>query len=128
VAKFIGAFDGLLLSPPEVFINANKEKHTAYQGQPYFVSEYGGIWWNPGQRDEKAWGYGARPRTEEEFLSRYKQLTEALLFNPKVAGFCYTQLYDIEQEVNGLYTFDRKPKFDPEFFKRINQQKAEVEK
>jgi beta-galactosidase/beta-glucuronidase len=128
VAKFKGAFDGLLLSPPEIFINANRGKHTAYQGQPYFVSEYGGIWWNPGQRDEKAWGYGARPRTEEEFLERYKQLTEALLFNPKVAGFCYTQLYDIEQEVNGLYTFDRKPKFSPEFFKRINQQKAEVEK
>jgi len=128
VAKFKGAFDGLLLSPPQVFINAKKEKHTGYQGQPYFVSEYGGIWWNPGQKDEKAWGYGARPRTEEEFLSRYKQLTEALLFNPKVAGFCYTQLYDIEQEVNGLYTFDRKPKFDPEFFKRVNQQKAESEK
>ncbi len=127
-AKFKGAFDGLLLLPPQIFINASREKHTAYQGQPYFVSEYGGIWWNPGQRDEKAWGYGARPRTEEEFLNRYKQLTEALLFNPKVAGFCYTQLYDIEQEVNGLYTFDRKPKFAPEFFKRINQQKAEVEK
>jgi hypothetical protein len=44
--------------------------------------------------------------------------------NPKVAGLCYTQLYDIEQEVNGLYTFDRKPKFDPEFFKHVNQQKA----
>ncbi|MCM3339999.1 hypothetical protein M3650_15495 [Paenibacillus sp. MER TA 81-3] len=23
----------------------------AYEGQPYFVSEYGGIWWNPGQTD-----------------------------------------------------------------------------
>ncbi len=127
VAKFKGAFDGLLLSPPEVFINANREKHSAYQDQPYFVSEYGGIWWNPGQKDEKAWGYGARPKTEEEFLARYKKLTEALLFNPRVAGFCYTQIYDIEQEVNGLYTFDRKPKFDPEFFKRVNQQKAAIE-
>jgi beta-galactosidase/beta-glucuronidase len=128
VAKFKGAFDGLLLSPEDVFVNGDKEKHTPYQGQPYFVSEYGGIWWNPGQKDDKAWGYGARPRTEEEFLNRYKELTEALLSNPKVAGFCYTQLYDIEQEVNGLYTFDRKPKFDPGFFKRINQQKAELEK
>ena len=127
VPKFKGAFDGLLLTPPEVFVNGNKEGHTPYQGQPYFVSEYGGIWWNPGQRDEKAWGYGARPRTEEEFLKRYKELTEALLFNPKVAGFCYTQLYDIEQEVNGLYTFDRKPKFAPDFFKRVNQQKAAIE-
>jgi len=127
VAKFKAAYDGLLESPPIVFVNGEKEKHTPYRGQPYFVSEYGGIWWNPGQKDEKAWGYGARPRSEEEFLERYKRLTEALLFNPKVAGFCYTQLYDIEQEVNGLYTFDREAKFDPAFFNRINQQKAAIE-
>jgi beta-galactosidase/beta-glucuronidase len=125
--KFKAAYDGLLQSPPVIFVNGERERHTPYQGQPYYVSEYGGIWWNPGQKDEKAWGYGERPRTEEEFLERYKKLTEALLFNPSVAGFCYTQLYDIEQEVNGLYTFDRRPKFDPEYFKRINQQKAAIE-
>jgi beta-galactosidase/beta-glucuronidase len=127
VSKFKAAFDGLLLSPQDVFVNGEKDKHTPYCGQPYFVSEYGGIWWNPGQKDDKAWGYGDRPRSEEEFLDRYKGLTEALLLSPKVAGFCYTQLYDIEQEVNGLYTFDRKPKFDPGFFRRINQQKAAIE-
>jgi len=128
VPKFKTAFDGLLLSPPDVFVNGEKEKHTPYRGQPYFVSEYGGIWWNPGQKDDKAWGYGDRPGSGEEFLDRYQKLTEALLMNPKVAGFCYTQLYDIEQEVNGLYTFDRRPKFDPAFFRRVNQQKAQIEK
>lgn len=127
VAKFKEAYDGLLASPPKVFVNGARERRTAYRGQPYFVSEYGGIWWNPGQQDEKAWGYGDRPRSPEEFLERYKALTEALLFNQKVAGFCYTQLYDIEQEVNGLYTFDRQPKFDPAFFFKVNQQKAAVE-
>lgn len=96
-----------------------------YEGQPYFVSEYGGIWWNPG--DEKGWGYGQRPASEQEFLDRYKGLTEALLGNPGICAFCYTQLYDIEQEVNGLYTYDRKPKFDPEFIKRINSKKAAIE-
>lgn len=127
VVKFKAAYDGLLQNPPVVFVNGDKENHTPYAGQPYYVSEYGGIWWNPGQKDEKAWGYGARPRSEEEFLERYKKLTEALLFNPKVAGFCYTQLYDIEQEVNGLYTFDRRAKFAPEYFKKVNQQKAAIE-
>jgi beta-galactosidase/beta-glucuronidase len=127
VPEFKAAFDGLLHSPPNVFVNGEKEKHTPYRGQPYFVSEYGGIWWNPGQKDDKAWGYGNRPQSGEEFLDRYKKLTEALLFNPKVAGFCYTQLTDVEQEVNGLYTFDRKPKFDPEFFRRINEQRAAIE-
>jgi hypothetical protein len=42
-------------------------------------------------------------------------------------GFCYTQLYDIEQEVNGLYTYDRRPKFKPEIIKRINEQTAAIE-
>ncbi|HEK85439.1 MAG TPA: beta-galactosidase [Candidatus Aminicenantes bacterium] len=128
VAKFKADYEGLLLSPPKVYINGDPRRHTPYQGQPYFVSEYGGIWWNPGQKDEKAWGYGQRPRTPEEFLKRYQELTEALLFNPGIAGFCYTQLYDIEQEVNGLYTFDRKSKFDPAFFFKVNQQKAAIEK
>lgn len=127
VAKFKAAFDGLLLSPPDVFVNGEKDRNAPYAGQPYFVSEYGGIWWNPGQKDEKAWGYGDRPRSEEEFKSRYKGLTEALLTNPALAGFCYTQLTDVEQEVNGLYTFDRKPKFDPAFFREVNQQKARIE-
>jgi beta-galactosidase/beta-glucuronidase len=127
VEKFKAAFDGLLQSPPVVFVNGERGRNVLYRGQPYYVSEYGGIWWNPGQKDEKAWGYGERPRSEQEFLERYKKLTEALLFNPKVAGFCYTQLYDIEQEVNGLYTFGRQPKFDPEYFRRVNQQKAAIE-
>ena len=122
------AFDGLLESPPVVYVNGNVKRHTAYAGQPYFVSEYGGIWWNPGQTDGKAWGYGDRPKTIEEYKERYKQLTEVLLANPAVAGFCYTQLYDIEQEVNGLMTYDRKPKADPAYFRKINQQAAAIEK
>ena len=126
-AKFKAAYDGLLQTPPVVFVNGERELNRPYQRQPYYVSEYGGIWWNPGQKDDKAWGYGERPRTEKEFLERYKTLTEALLLNPKVAGFCYTQLYDIEQEVNGLYSFDRKPKFNPDTIRRINQQKAAIE-
>nr|WP_249315597.1 sugar-binding domain-containing protein [Bacillus sp. FJAT-49711] len=98
-----------------------------YGGQPYFVSEFGGIWWNPNQKDEKGWGYGDRPKSEEEFLSRYEGLVSVLLDNPYMFGFCYTQLYDIEQEVNGLYTYDRKPKFDPEIIRSINSRKAAIE-
>ncbi len=106
----------------------NYPDHDApYQGQPYFVSEYGGIWWNPGQNDEQAWGYGDRPRTQEEFFTRYRGLTETLLFHPKIAGFCYTQLCDVEQEVNGLLDHDHKPKFDPVLLKEINAQRAAIE-
>ena len=102
-----------------------------YTGQPYFVSEYGGIWWNPGQRDETAWGYGGvegRPRSEAEFLARYRALTETLLEHPRVCAFCYTQLYDIEQEVNGLYTYHRQCKFEPRLIAEINTRPAAIER
>jgi beta-galactosidase/beta-glucuronidase len=98
-----------------------------YAGQPYFVSEYGGIWWNPDQLGDEGWGYGNRPTSEEDFLNRYEGLTNALLDHPKMFGFCYTQLYNVEQEVNGLYTYDRKPKFDPAIIQRINSRKAAIE-
>ncbi|KPV43959.1 glycoside hydrolase family 2 protein [Alicyclobacillus ferrooxydans] len=98
-----------------------------YQGQPYFVSEYGGIWWNPNQVDGSGWGYGNRPKSEHEFIRRYEGLTTALLDNPNICAFCYTQLYDVEQEVNGLYTYDRKPKFDTETIRKINTKEAAIE-
>jgi len=106
------------------------ELDAPYRGQPYFVSEYGGIWWNPGQMDENGWGYGGvdgRPRSEEEFIARYRALTDVLLRHPRMCAFCYTQLYDIEQEVNGLYTYDRQPKFDPARIREINTQPATIE-
>ena len=55
-------------------------------------------------------------------------LTEAIMKEPKICGFCYTQIYDVEQEQNGLYTYSRKPKFDMNIFKEINSQIAEIEK
>jgi beta-galactosidase/beta-glucuronidase len=98
-----------------------------YGGQPVVVSEYGGIWWNPGQEDERSWGYGKRPASEQEFLDRFAKLTNTLLDNPRMAGFCYTQLADVEQEVNGLYTSDRKPKFPPAVIRSIVSRKAAIE-
>lgn len=97
----------------------------SYQGQAYFVSEYGGIWWS--EEDSNGWGYGQRPVSREEFLDRYKSLTTTLLRNKSISGFCYTQLYDVEQEMNGLYTYGRKAKFDPAVIKEINSRKAAIE-
>jgi len=97
-----------------------------YDGvKPMFVSEYGGIRWTD---DESGWGYGEGPKTEEEFIARYKGLTEALLANPEHMGFCYTQLTDVEQEQNGLYTYQRAAKFPPEVIAAVNRQAAAMEK
>lgn len=96
------------------------------RGEAVFVSEYGGLAWRK-DGDNAGWGYGNDPKTEEEFIGRYKALTDALLDNPDIMGFCYTQLYDVEQERNGLYTYERAPKFDMEIFKKINTRKAATE-
>jgi beta-galactosidase/beta-glucuronidase len=123
--KFIAAFEAFKTG--DVIFQNFPRDDAAYLGQPYFVSEYGGIWWNPGQLDEKSWGYGDRPRTEQQFIQRYKDLTEALLQNQNMFAFCYTQLTNVEQEVNGLYTYDRHAKFDPAIIRQINSQRAAIE-
>lgn len=97
-----------------------------YNGQPSFVSEYGGIKWSL-NREKGAWGYGNAPKTEEEFLDRYRKLTNVLLENQNFFGFCYTQLTDVEQEQNGLFTYDRKAKFDLAVIRAINSAKAAIE-
>lgn len=102
-------------------------RQTPVRGVPVFISEYGGIKWDVEGSNEKSWGYGDGPQTEEEFLSRYQGLTDALLDNPRMFGFCYTQLYDVEQETNGLYTYGRKPKFDMEILMKINSRTAAIE-
>ena len=97
-----------------------------YDGvKPIFVSEYGGIRWT---EDTSGWGYGAAPESAEEFVARYEGLTQALLDQPDHMGFCYTQLTDVEQEQNGLYTYDRKAKFDPAIIAQINRRPAAIEK
>lgn len=106
------------------FPQALEERQT-YDGKcPFFVSEYGGIGWS---LKGDAWGYGNIPESPEAYLKRLKGLTEVLLDNENMFGFCYTQLTDVELEQNGLYTYDRKPKFAPEVIREIFARKAAVE-
>ena len=97
------------------------EKDMEYGGQPYFVDEYGGIKWAPGEMTDDlkgSWGYGDNPKTLEEFYDRLKGLTDVILSMGHISGYCYTQLTDIEQEKNGIYYYDRTEKFD---MKRISE-------
>ena len=104
------------------------ERQSYTKELPVFISEYGGIKWNVDKNRDDAWGYGEAPKTEDEFIKRYEGLTNVLLDNPYIMGFCYTQLYDVEQETNGLYDYDRNPKFDTEIIRKINTRMAEIEK
>lgn len=89
---------------------------------PYLIDEFGGIKWNPSQQMESAqntsWGYGEPPHSLEEFYARLEGLVNIVLsLSDHVWGYCYTQLTDVEQEQNGIYYYDRSPKFD---MKRIH--------
>lgn len=111
------------------------ELNVPYQGQPYVVDEYGGTWWDPNaveteqDADRKSsWGYGKRPTDIEEVYHRIEKLTAILLNHPNIAGYCYTQLTDIEQEQNGIYTYDRREKFDAKRLKKYFGAPAAIER
>jgi hypothetical protein len=87
------------------------------------ISEIGGIGW----ATEGGWGYGKGPKTLDELYVRYQGTIDAMLDNPHLFGFCYTQLTDIEQEKNGLYYYDRKPKFDVKKIHDITSRQAAYE-
>ncbi|MDN6303970.1 MAG: beta-galactosidase, partial [Brachybacterium sp.] len=110
-----------------------------FAGQPYFVSEYGGIWWNEqeardAERSERAgnnaaasWGYGERVRSEEGLYTRFEGLTRVLLEDPLMFGYCYTQLTDVFQEKNGVVDFARGRKLDLARLRAVQEQRAAYE-
>lgn len=94
-----------------------------YNGSPIFLSEFGGIAYHlPGSpAPDGAWGYSGVEKTPADALARLKGIYEAIRRTPRIIGVCYTQLTDVEQEINGLLTYDRKPKFDVNAVKAINE-------
>ncbi|MBV9852428.1 MAG: beta-galactosidase [Armatimonadetes bacterium] len=114
----------------KVFVNEGPSWSVPYRGQPYFVSEFGGFKWvDPTHAAEQAtsWGYGGDPTSLEDFYKRFQAKCDILLDNPHMFGYCYTQLTDIYPELNGIYTFDRRPKFDAERLKQIQERPAAIE-
>ena len=94
-----------------------------YNGSPLYLSEFGGIAYIPPgtQAPSESWGYSGVEKTQEAAFARLSQLFGGLAKLPNLVGFCYTQLTDVEQEVNGLLTYDRKPKFDAQQVKALNE-------
>ena len=96
-----------------------KDFLSKYAGQPYMVDEFGGLPWIPKEERANSWGYGANIDTVEEFYSILEKEIDALKACKHVVGFCYTQITDVEQEKNGIYYYNRKPKFDTARVKAI---------
>jgi len=123
-----------ILDDPEA-----KLDYPAWRGGPFrptFISEYAGTFWLPNRDqispEEMERIRGAMfdhkcPEDPEEFLAIIRGMTTAILDNPHLFAFCFTQLTDVEQEQNGLYTYDRKPKFPPEVYRTIFGAPAAIE-
>ncbi|KFI47493.1 glycoside hydrolase family 2 protein [Bifidobacterium biavatii] len=89
----------------------------SYQGEPILLTEFGGIGFDVS--GEPGWGYTSAAN-EEQFLKDYARIMDAVYSSKALWGYCYTQLTDVEQEINGLLTYDRQPKCDPKAIKAIN--------
>lgn len=113
--KSLSTKDEILKSKPagrNIYANGFKNC-----GEPIMLTEFGGIAYT--KNSETGWGY-TTASTEEEFISDYKRIIDAVYSSDIIYGFCYTQLTDVEQEMNGLLTYDREAKCDLQKIKAIN--------
>lgn len=80
--------------------------------RPVFLSEFGGYSYLVPEHvyTSKSYGYGTCKSSEELFERLSARYEELVLPYIKVGlcGSVYTQISDVEDEINGLYTYDRK--------------------
>lgn len=122
------------LSPyPDVYRDA-PQSEPDYAGQPYILDEFGGAAFDMSTTGQEfantgaskaereagaAWGYGDAPRSLDELEARIRGQVSAVNAISHMRGWCYTQLTDVEQEQNGVMTYDRKPKLPVETYHDI---------
>ena len=92
-----------------------------YKGQPIMISEFGGIAFN---NSDSGWGYGGKVEGEDAFIKRFDDIVTVVKELPYACGYCYTQVTDVQQEINGLMDINRDYKIKPEIIKEINDRKV----
>lgn len=98
----------------------------SYKGQPFLLTEFGGVAFAGGKG--KDWGYNEAAENGEEFLSRVKSMVDAVWELRDIKGFCYTQLTDVMQEVNGLLDEEHEPKVSAEELYKIFYRSCKYER
>ncbi|HEY0826737.1 MAG TPA: glycoside hydrolase family 2 TIM barrel-domain containing protein [Bacilli bacterium] len=93
-----------------------------YNGEPLLISEFGGISFIQDNNGD-GWGYSAA-QNKHDFMEKLIAVIQPMLYSKDIQGYCYTQLTDVEQEKNGLLTFDRLPKIPIEIIRQINEGKS----
>lgn len=134
----VALYRQLEMKPDGTVYHQFPEQSHPWQGETYMIDEFGGIRWVKPMKSaevttaDKFWGYGNDPTTLEEYYDRLDKQVAVILSIPHIAGFCYTQIVDVELEKNGIYTYDREEKFDMDRIHRIftksrEQARQEVE-
>jgi hypothetical protein len=90
--------------------------HVRETGPPLWIGECGGVSLALDDGEDFAYKHVS---SGDELVRAYERLVSSI--DPSVAGFVWTQLTDVEGELNGLYTRDRAPKAPPEAIRAINQ-------
>ncbi len=119
--RLLACYDSVEKLTEGYYLNWQKQPYAEgyrYGGQPIIISEYGGTAYIKDHANGN-WGYGVGCKDENELAERFEGLYQAIQKMPNVAGLCYTQLTDVEQEVNGLLDMDRNPKIDLDRIKTI---------
>ena len=111
--------------PPKVWVDKPLfARGSRYRGQPIVLSEVGGFLTIPTdippEKRDLLYRFYASFEKPEELLEKYRDLMRGIASLKFLAGFCYTQLTDIEQEINGLMTYDRRPKVPVEEIAEIH--------
>ena len=107
-----GKYDGLYPQGFALFAEGNK-----YEGQPVLLTEFGGMALKAEQKSD-TWGYNEGEASEESFYNHLEELLRGIA-QTEFQGYCYTQLTDVQQEINGLLRADHTPKFDVQKLKSI---------
>jgi len=112
--------------PPATWTGSRQifARGSGYHGQPIMLTEVGGFLLLPDmprEKLDKIYRIYDSFNTSDQLLKKYADLMAGISELNFVTGFCYTQLTDIEQEINGLLTYDRRPKIEPTAIAEIHQ-------
>ena len=117
--------DRLLEYPDDLVVDTPLFKRTGQlpgakvQGLPLLITECGGVGFVADAPVDAPFAYGERPDTIDALEARIRCTVNVLLEHPVPQGYVWTQLTDVQQEINGLLTFERTPKLEIEVLRSI---------
>lgn len=114
--KYNGNYDGMHPQGWALFADGH-----SYKGQPVLLTEFGGIAF-VNEANGETWGYGNGAKNADDLCERLEQLIKGIA-KTEFQGYCYTQLTDVQLEVNGLLYADRTPKVAVDRLKKIFENK-----